>query len=104
VRFQLDPRSYPLVTSQHDIQDVSITQARGTLLFRGGGSLMGLAWTGLNYGIISMGVALFVLNRLRAIFRMLRDQNPFVGPNASRIRLIGIVLVMGPLASTGLGA
>ena len=104
VRFQLDPRSYPFVTSQHDIQDVSITQAHGELQFRGGGSRMGIAWTGLGYGILSMGVALFVLNRLRAIFRTLRDQNPFVAPNASRIRLIGIVLVMGPLASTGLGA
>ena len=104
VRFQLDPGIHRVVTSQHDIQDVSITQARGTLLFRGGGSRMGIAWTGLGYGIISMGVALFVLNRLRAIFRTLRDQNPFVAPNVSRIRLIGIVLVMGPLASTGLGA
>lgn len=104
VRFQLDAGSHPFVTSQRDIQDVSITQAHGTLLFRGGGSRMGIAWTGLGYGIISMGIALFVLNRLRAIFRTLRDQNPFVAPNASRIRLIGIVLVMGPLASTGLGA
>jgi serine phosphatase RsbU (regulator of sigma subunit) len=104
VQFQLDPGSHPFVTSQHNIQDVAITQAHGTLQFRGGGSRMGIAWTGLGYGIISMGVALFVLNRLRAIFRTLRDQNPFVAPNASRIRLIGIVLVMGPLASTALGA
>lgn len=65
---------------------------------------MGIAWAGLGYGIISIGVALFVLNRLRAVFRTLRDQNPFVAANASRIRLIGIVLVMGPLASTGLNA
>jgi len=69
VRFQLDPASHPFVISRHDIQDVSITQAHGTLQFRGGVSSVGIAWTGLGYGIISMGVALFVLNRLRAIFR-----------------------------------
>lgn len=65
---------------------------------------MGIAWAGLGYGIISLGVVLFVLNRLRAIFRTLRDQNPFVVLNASRIRMIGVVLVLGQLASTGLGA
>jgi serine phosphatase RsbU (regulator of sigma subunit) len=103
VQFQLDPASHPFVTARHDIQDISITQAHGTLLFRGGGSRMGIAWVGLGYGIISLGVVLFVLNRLRAIFRTLRDQNPFVAPNASRIRMIGIMLVLGQLASTGLG-
>jgi serine phosphatase RsbU (regulator of sigma subunit) len=104
VRFQLGPGSHPFVASQHDIQDVSIAQAHGKLQFRGGGSRMGIVWAGLGYGIISLGVVLFVLNRLRAIFRTLRDQNPFVVTNVSRIRTIGIVLVMGPLASTGLGA
>jgi serine phosphatase RsbU (regulator of sigma subunit) len=104
VRFELDPGSHPFVTSEHDIEDVSISQAHGTLLFRGGSSRMGIAWTGLGYGIISMGVALFVLNRLRAIFRTLRDQNPFIAVNVSRIRMIGVVLVMGPLVSTGVSA
>jgi serine phosphatase RsbU (regulator of sigma subunit) len=104
VRFQLDPASHPLVTARHDVQAVSITQAHGTLLVTGRASSMGIALAGLGYGIISLGVIVFVLNRLRAIFRTLRDQNPFVRPNAKRIRLIGIVLVMGPLASTGLDA
>ncbi len=102
VRFQLDPASHPFVTSRHDIQAISITQAHGTLEFTGGS--IGIALAGLGYGIISLGVALCVLNRLRAIFRTLRDQNPFVGLNVSRIRMIGIVLVLGELARTGLGA
>jgi serine phosphatase RsbU (regulator of sigma subunit) len=104
VRLQLDSVSHPFVTSRHDIQAVSITQAHGTLQFRGGFSSIGIACAGLGFGIISLGVVLFVLNRLRAIFRTLRDQNPFVALNASRIRMIGIVLVLGQLASTGLGA
>jgi serine phosphatase RsbU (regulator of sigma subunit) len=104
VRFQLDPATHPLVTARHDIQAVSITRAHGILLVTGRASSIGIALAGLGYGIISLGVVLFVLNRLRAILRTLRDQNPFVALNASRIRMIGIVLVIGPLASTGLDA
>jgi hypothetical protein len=104
VRLQLDPASHAIVTSRHDIQAVSITQAHGTLQVRREVSRMGIAWSGWGYGIISLGVVLFVLNRLRAIFRTLRDQNPFFALNASRIRMIGIVLVLGELANRGFGA
>ncbi len=101
VRFQLDPASHPFVTSRPDIQAVAITQAHGMLQVRGGFSSIG--WAGLLYVIILLGIVLFVLNRLRAIFRTLRDQNPFVALNASRIQMIGIVLVVGALADAGLG-
>jgi serine phosphatase RsbU (regulator of sigma subunit) len=104
VRLQLDPASHTIVTSRPDIQAVSITQAHGTLQVRARVSRMGIAWAGWGYGIISLGVVLFVLNRLRAIFLTLRGQNPFVALNASRIRMIGIVLVLGELANTGFGA
>ena len=104
VRLHLDPASHAIVTSRPDIQAVSITQAHGTLQVRGRVSRMGIAWAGWGYGIISLGVVLFVLNRLRAIFLTLRGQNPFVALNASRIRMIGIVLVLGELANTGFGA
>jgi serine phosphatase RsbU (regulator of sigma subunit) len=101
VRFQLDPASHALVTARHDIQAVAITQAHGMLQVRGGFSNFGWAW--LLYGIVLLGIVLFVLNRLRAIFRTLRDQNPFVALNASRIQMIGIVLVVGALVDAGLG-
>ncbi len=104
VRFQLDPATHPFSSARSDIQVVAITDARGSLQFRGGVPSMAVAWAGLGYGIISLGVFLFVLNRLRAIFRTLRDQNPFVERNASRIRMIGIVLVAGQFASRALGA
>jgi hypothetical protein len=104
VRFQLDPTTHPIVISRDDIQAVSITQAHGTLQVSGQVSRMGIAWAGWGYGIISMGVVLFVLNRLRAIFRSLKGENPFVSLNASRIRMIGIVLILGELANTWFGA
>lgn len=104
VRFQLDPASHPFATARQNIQAVSITQAHGTLVVRGRASRMGIAWAGLGFAIIALGVVLYVLSRLRAIFQTLRDQNPFVQTNASRIRMIGIVLVLGELASAGLGA
>jgi len=53
---------------------------------------------------IALGVVLFVLNRLRAIFRSLKEQNPFVAANVSRIRMIGIVLILGELGRAGLDA
>jgi sigma-B regulation protein RsbU (phosphoserine phosphatase) len=65
---------------------------------------MGIAWPALVSAIITLGMILVVLNRLRAIFRSLSDQNPFVAANASRIRTIGIVLVLGELALAGPGA
>ena len=104
VRFQLGPTTHPVVISRDDIQAVSITQAHGTLQVSGRVSRMGIAWAGWGYGIISMGVVLFVLNRLRANFRSLRGENPFVSLNASRIRMIGIVLILGELTNTWFGA
>jgi serine phosphatase RsbU (regulator of sigma subunit) len=104
VRFQLDPATHPIVISRVDIQAVSIKQAFGTLQVSGQVSRMGIAWAGWGYGIISMGVVLFILNRLRAIFSSLRGDNPFVSLNASRIRMIGVVLILGELANTWFGA
>lgn len=104
VSFQLDPASHQFVTGRHDVQAASIEQAHGTLLVRTGNAIKGIAWVELAYQMIGLGVIVFVLNRLRAILRTLRDQNPFGAPNASRIRMIGIVLVVGQLANAGLGA
>jgi serine phosphatase RsbU (regulator of sigma subunit) len=102
VQFQLDPVSHPIVVARHDLQAVSITGTHGTLVITGRVST--LAFVGLGFAIITLGVALFVLTRLRAIFRTLRDQNPFVASNASGIRMIGLVLVLGTLATTAFRA
>jgi len=105
VQFELDPATHPFVTARHDVQVVSITQAHGTLQMRAwASSIIGIAWPGLVSAIITLGMILVVLNRLHAIFRSLSDQDPFAAPNASRIRMIGMVLVLGELARAGPGA
>jgi hypothetical protein len=98
VHFRLDPTSHPFSTARNDINDLSITSARGILQIKGGVPIIVIRG-GLLYAIISLGVILFVLNRLRAVFRTLKDQNPFVKQNASRIRTIGVVLVLGEVAN-----
>jgi serine phosphatase RsbU (regulator of sigma subunit) len=102
VEFQLDQVSHPIVSARQGVQAVSITGAHATLAITGPVSSLGFA--GLGFAIIALGVVLFVLNRLRAIFRTLGDQNPFVVSNAARIRMIGVVLVFGALASTAFNA
>jgi serine phosphatase RsbU (regulator of sigma subunit) len=104
VRFQLDPASHPFTAARQDVRAVSITKANGTLKVEGGGWSRGIVCAVVGLAAIALGVVLFVFNRLRAILRTLRDQNPFVALNASRIRMIGIVLILGPVASAGLDA
>jgi serine phosphatase RsbU (regulator of sigma subunit) len=105
VRFELDPAAHRFVTARHDVQAVSVTQAQGTLQITArASSMIGIAWPGFVYAIITLGMVLFVLNRLRAIFRSLSRQNPFAAPNASRVRMIGMALVLGELARAGPGA
>jgi serine phosphatase RsbU (regulator of sigma subunit) len=104
VQFQLDPASHPFTTAREDIAAASITEAHGTLVVKGGAASRGIFRYGLGIAVIGLAVVLFVLNRLRAIFRSLSDQSPFVAANASRIRMIGIVLILGELARAGLSA
>lgn len=101
VRFQLDPQTHPFVTARHGIQSASITEAHGTLSVRASGSF---GWAGFGFAIVTLGVVLLVLSRLRAIFQTLKDQNPFVEANALRIQLIGAVLVLGELGRAALAA
>lgn len=76
VSFQLDPATHHFVATRHDVQAVSIEGAHGTLILRTGVAIKSVAWAELVLVLISLGVIVFVLNRLRAILRTLRDQNP----------------------------
>jgi hypothetical protein len=104
VRFQLDPASHPFSTAHRDVQAVSLTKAQGTLEVKGGASSIGVTWAALGFAIITLATGLFVLGRLRAVFRTLKDQNPFVPRNSTRIRMIGLALIVGQLASAGFAA
>ncbi len=98
VQFEVDAPPAPLPP---DVPVARITKARGTLSMKRGTAGSGLLWMGLGMGLIGLTVALVILGRLRAIFRTLRDQNPFVTQNAARIRMIGIVLIVGELVGRG---
>jgi serine phosphatase RsbU (regulator of sigma subunit) len=103
VHFDLDPDSHAFTTARGDVAAASIQKAHGALVVKGGVT-RGAALVGFGAGIIGLGTVLVALNRLRAILRTLRDQNPFVAANAARIRMIGIVLILGQLLSAGSGA
>ena len=47
---------------------------------------------------IMFALALWVLGNLRAVFRTLRDGRPFVRANATRIRTIAWLFIIGELA------
>ena len=97
VQFEVGPAGHAGI-AQRDGATVTITKARGTLTVSRMSARAGLLWVGLGVGLIGLSVALFVLSCLRGIFRTLRDQNPFVAANVSRIRMIGIALILGQLA------
>ncbi len=103
VHFSLDPASHPFSTNQPDVRAVSIGKARGELRVEGGSS-PGLAWAALALAIAGLATVLVVLGLLRAIFRTLKDQEPFVSRNATRIRWVGLVLVLGQLFFAALAA
>lgn len=50
--------------------------------------------------IVFFGLLLWVLGQLRAIFRTLRDGQPFVPANATRLRQIAFAIIGGELART----
>jgi len=99
VRFELDPASHPFSTAHPDIQAVSIKQAQGALEVIGGASPIGVTWAALGFALITLATGLFILGSLRAVFRTLKDQDPFVARNSARIRMLGLALLLSQLAS-----
>jgi hypothetical protein len=61
------------------------------------GNFIGGATGGLS---ILLAVVLWTLSQLRAVFRTLRDGQPFVAANATRIRRIAWAVMVGELART----
>lgn len=103
VRFQLDSASHPFSTTQQNVRAVSIRKAQGELTVDGVTS-SGVRWAALGGAIIGLATALFVLGLLRAMFRTLKDENPFVPRNSARIRTIGLALILGQLAYAAFAA
>ncbi len=97
VRFELDPASHPFSTADRAIESVSLAKAEGTLRVKGAPASVATAWAPFVVAIISLATILLVVGRLRAVFRTLKEQDPFASRNPARIRAIGILLVVGQL-------
>src|SRR5512135_3559970 len=95
IAFDLDPSSYHISSDSWKLEEAKISQATGKLRLVG----LGLRETVLPTGLVfpALAIVLLVLNRLRAIFKTLRQGSPFVFENASRIRVIGLALISGDL-------
>ena len=99
ISFDLDSSVYHVSSSSWKFEAAHIVQAAGRL------QVVGLnirdTVSPVVFVLPALGVTLLVLNRLRAIFRTLRQGTPFVYENASRIRVIGLALIFGNLAWAG---
>ena len=91
IAFDLDPSTYHISSDSWKLEEAHISQATGKLRLVG----LGFRETVLPTGLVfpALAIVLLVLNRLRAIFRTLRQGSPFVFENASRIRMIGLALI-----------
>jgi hypothetical protein len=100
VSFNLDARTHRVTAPSLGIEDAQIQDAHGLLRFpaRRGAFFVGNAIL-LTF---MFALALWVLGLLRAVFRTLRDGQPFVAANATRIRWIACGVIVGELARSGI--
>src|SRR2546428_4063050 len=92
VSFSVDPATHRITAPSLGIDHAQIEKASGTLrvpIRRG-------AFVTTN--AILLAVALWVIGQLRALFRTLRDGQPFVPANATRVRRIAWAVILGELA------
>jgi hypothetical protein len=96
VSFSLDARTHRVTAPSLGIEDAEIRDARGSLRFptRRGAFFVG----NVILLIFLFALALWVIGQLRAVFRTLRDGQPFVPANATRIRWVAGGVIAGELA------
>lgn len=100
VSFQVDGRALQVNAPSLGI-DAQIHDARGSLKFRPprGAFVVSAVLLGVT---VMLGIILWGLGQLQAVFRTLRDGQPFVAANAARIRSIALIVIFGELARTAL--
>lgn len=96
VQFELDPAAYSIESTTLGVENARIRQAGGKLVFESTKGSLLLAYFGLV--VVLLGAALAIIHQLRLVFRTLVDGQPFVGANATRIRVIGIVVIAMEIA------
>ena len=100
VSFDSDLQASTVASPSVRIDGVRIKDARGTLnipIERGEFLFANVAIL-----ITLMTFGLFVFTQLRAVFRTLRAGQPFVSANVRRIRWIGVAVILGELAWSGI--
>lgn len=101
VSFTVDDQRHRVTAPALGIEDAHIRNARGSLRFptrRGGAFVVGNTIV----LIFAFALALWVLSLLRAVFRTLRDGQPFVPANATRLRWIAWGVILGELARSAM--
>ncbi len=95
VAFSLDAEVHE-VPAAPGFEDVHVHNLRGSLRFsprsRGFVAMAALSL------VVVLGLVLWAIDQLRAVFRSLREGQPFVTANAMRIRRIGWAVILGELA------
>jgi hypothetical protein len=81
------------------IEKAQILRVRGSLRFP---ARRGVVVGNAVLLIVLLALALWALSQLRAVFRTLRDGQPFVPANATRIRWIAIAVIVGELARSAI--
>ena len=96
VSFSVDARTHRVTAPSLGIEDAQIQHVRGSLRF----PLRKGAFFAANAVLLIclLALVLWVLCLLRAVFRTLRDGQPFVPANATRIRRIAWAVILGELA------
>jgi hypothetical protein len=95
VSFTVDAGTHHVTAPSLGIAEAQIQDARGTLKFRPQGGAFRVA--NLAIVIAMLALALWVIGQLRAVFRTLRDGQPFVPANTTRIRRIAWAVIAGEL-------
>lgn len=102
VSFTVDTRTFHVTAPALGIENAQFEHVRGygTLKFVPPSRAF-LASTAASLAFL-LALTLWVLGALRAVFRTLRDGQPFVAANATRIRWIAYVVILGELARSAL--
>ncbi|HEY3042447.1 MAG TPA: DUF2975 domain-containing protein [Vicinamibacterales bacterium] len=96
VSFSVDAPTHRVTAPSLGIEDAQIQNVRGLLRFPARSGAFVVANTIIL--IFMFALALWVLGQLRAVFRTLRDGQPFVPANATRIRRVAMGVIAGELA------
>jgi hypothetical protein len=93
VLFTVDPGSYHISAPDYGITGAELTDVSGDLHFRSPGGQLLLFFAA--YIAVGLAIVMVVLYQLRTILATLAAGSPFVAANASRIRFIGWVVIIG---------